>query len=229
MSRASARSSSTASPARDGRTPSARCACTWELRNAVCRRAPTPAAALPSSSIWCRISRRCSSVRAPRSWAEPRRDSRASARVAARPSRPPGPEAVPTCASGDPHRHRPHRHPARLLRRPTRSRQHPPAHHRRDDASLPPPPQGVRLTPPGQPLHRTLGATTDRPTGAGLLPTHVALLRGINVGRGSRFALADLRPVVAELGHGRWPPTCTRATWCSPPPVTACLQRWPSG
>ncbi len=33
------------------------------------------------------------------------------------------------------------------------------------------------------------------------MPTHVALLRGINVGRGNRIAMADLRAVVEGLGH----------------------------
>ncbi len=33
------------------------------------------------------------------------------------------------------------------------------------------------------------------------MPTHIALLRGINVGRAKRIAMADLRAVVAELGH----------------------------
>ena len=33
------------------------------------------------------------------------------------------------------------------------------------------------------------------------MPTHIALLRGINVGRAKRIAMADLRVVVAELGH----------------------------
>jgi uncharacterized protein (DUF1697 family) len=33
------------------------------------------------------------------------------------------------------------------------------------------------------------------------MPTHVALLRGINVGGNSKIAMADLRAVVAELGH----------------------------
>lgn len=33
------------------------------------------------------------------------------------------------------------------------------------------------------------------------MPTHVALLRGINVGRGKRLAMADLRDAVEELGH----------------------------
>ena len=33
------------------------------------------------------------------------------------------------------------------------------------------------------------------------MPTHVALLRGINVGGRSRVAMADLRAVVTELGH----------------------------
>ena len=32
--------------------------------------------------------------------------------------------------------------------------------------------------------------------------THVALLRGINVGRAKRVAMADLRALVAELGYG---------------------------
>jgi uncharacterized protein (DUF1697 family) len=34
------------------------------------------------------------------------------------------------------------------------------------------------------------------------VPTHVALLRGINVGGHNRVAMADLRAVVAALGHG---------------------------
>jgi uncharacterized protein (DUF1697 family) len=33
------------------------------------------------------------------------------------------------------------------------------------------------------------------------MPTHVALLRGINVGRANRIAMADLRSVVTGLGH----------------------------
>ncbi len=33
------------------------------------------------------------------------------------------------------------------------------------------------------------------------MPTHVALLRGINVGGNKKVAMADLRAVVAELGH----------------------------
>ena len=33
------------------------------------------------------------------------------------------------------------------------------------------------------------------------MPTHVALLRGINVGRANRIAMAALRPVVVNLGH----------------------------
>lgn len=33
------------------------------------------------------------------------------------------------------------------------------------------------------------------------VPTHVALLRGINVGRHNRVAMADLRHVVSSLGH----------------------------
>jgi uncharacterized protein (DUF1697 family) len=34
------------------------------------------------------------------------------------------------------------------------------------------------------------------------VPTHVALLRGINVGGHNKVAMADLREVVASLGHG---------------------------
>jgi uncharacterized protein (DUF1697 family) len=34
------------------------------------------------------------------------------------------------------------------------------------------------------------------------MPTHVALLRGINVGGRNKVAMADLRKVVASLGHG---------------------------
>lgn len=33
------------------------------------------------------------------------------------------------------------------------------------------------------------------------MPTHVALLRGINVGGRAKVAMADLRAVVSELGH----------------------------
>src|SRR5215469_6108482 len=33
------------------------------------------------------------------------------------------------------------------------------------------------------------------------MPTHVALLRGINVGGNKKIAMADLRSVVGELGH----------------------------
>lgn len=33
------------------------------------------------------------------------------------------------------------------------------------------------------------------------MPTHLALLRGINVGRGPRIPMADLRAVVTGLGH----------------------------
>lgn len=35
----------------------------------------------------------------------------------------------------------------------------------------------------------------------GLMPTHVALLRGINLGGRNRVAMADLRALVGELGH----------------------------
>ncbi len=35
----------------------------------------------------------------------------------------------------------------------------------------------------------------------GLMPTHVALLRGINLGGKNKVAMADLRAVVGELGH----------------------------
>ncbi|HLX49121.1 MAG TPA: DUF1697 domain-containing protein [Streptosporangiaceae bacterium] len=34
------------------------------------------------------------------------------------------------------------------------------------------------------------------------MPTHIALLRGINLGGNKRIAMADLRDVVASLGHG---------------------------
>ena len=34
------------------------------------------------------------------------------------------------------------------------------------------------------------------------MPTHVALLRGINVGKAKRVAMADLRDIVAGLGYG---------------------------
>src|SRR5260370_30285093 len=34
-----------------------------------------------------------------------------------------------------------------------------------------------------------------------LMPTHVALLRGINVGGGGKLAMADLRQLVTSLGH----------------------------
>ena len=34
------------------------------------------------------------------------------------------------------------------------------------------------------------------------MPSHVALLRGINVGGRNKVAMADLRQVVASLGHG---------------------------
>src|SRR5919108_5080455 len=34
------------------------------------------------------------------------------------------------------------------------------------------------------------------------MPTHVALLRGINVGGRNKVAMADLRAVVESLGHG---------------------------
>ena len=33
------------------------------------------------------------------------------------------------------------------------------------------------------------------------MPTHVALLRGINLGGRNRVAMADLRALVTELGH----------------------------
>jgi uncharacterized protein (DUF1697 family) len=33
------------------------------------------------------------------------------------------------------------------------------------------------------------------------MPVHVALIRGINVGRRNRLAMADLRRVLADLGH----------------------------
>lgn len=41
---------------------------------------------------------------------------------------------------------------------------------------------------------------------------HIALLRGINVGRAKRVAMADLRQLVADLGCGcrRWRTTCQR-------------------
>ena len=35
-----------------------------------------------------------------------------------------------------------------------------------------------------------------------MAPTHVALLRGVNVGRAKRLAMADLRALVEELGYG---------------------------
>jgi uncharacterized protein (DUF1697 family) len=35
------------------------------------------------------------------------------------------------------------------------------------------------------------------------MPTYVALLRGINVGRNNRIAMADLREVLGSLGHER--------------------------
>jgi uncharacterized protein (DUF1697 family) len=35
------------------------------------------------------------------------------------------------------------------------------------------------------------------------MPTHIALIRGINVGRGNRVAMADLRAVAESLGYGR--------------------------
>lgn len=45
-----------------------------------------------------------------------------------------------------------------------------------------------------------MGSTrTGRTDAAG---THVALLRGINVGRAKRVAMADLRALVADLGYG---------------------------
>jgi uncharacterized protein (DUF1697 family) len=34
------------------------------------------------------------------------------------------------------------------------------------------------------------------------MPSHVALLRGINVGGRNKVAMADLRKVVESLGHG---------------------------
>jgi uncharacterized protein (DUF1697 family) len=34
------------------------------------------------------------------------------------------------------------------------------------------------------------------------MPNHIALLRGINVGGRNKIAMADLRSVMAELGHG---------------------------
>jgi uncharacterized protein (DUF1697 family) len=34
------------------------------------------------------------------------------------------------------------------------------------------------------------------------VPTHIALLRGINLGSNKRIAMADLREAVASLGHG---------------------------
>jgi uncharacterized protein (DUF1697 family) len=42
-------------------------------------------------------------------------------------------------------------------------------------------------------------AKTKKEAAAG---THVALLRGINVGRAKRIAMADLRDLVADLGYG---------------------------
>src|SRR5262245_48215135 len=35
----------------------------------------------------------------------------------------------------------------------------------------------------------------------GLMPTHIALLRGVNVGGGGKLAMADLRQVMSALGH----------------------------
>jgi len=35
------------------------------------------------------------------------------------------------------------------------------------------------------------------------MTTHIALLRGINVGKAKRIAMADLRALVAGLGHGK--------------------------
>ncbi len=35
-----------------------------------------------------------------------------------------------------------------------------------------------------------------------MAPTHVALLRGINVGKAKRIAMADLRDIIEELGYG---------------------------
>jgi len=42
---------------------------------------------------------------------------------------------------------------------------------------------------------------TQRAVQNGVMATHVALLRGINLGGKNRVAMADLRAVVGELGH----------------------------
>jgi len=38
--------------------------------------------------------------------------------------------------------------------------------------------------------------------GAGVVTTHIALIRGINVGRNKRVAMADLRALLTDLGYG---------------------------
>ena len=51
---------------------------------------------------------------------------------------------------------------------------------------------------PGVPAHRSgvLHSLGDR------LPTYIALLRGINVGKAKRVAMADLRATIESLGYG---------------------------
>jgi uncharacterized protein (DUF1697 family) len=44
--------------------------------------------------------------------------------------------------------------------------------------------------------------SAKKPVGGGRPARHVALLRGINVGKAKRIAMADLRRVVGELGYG---------------------------
>src|SRR5215469_4359998 len=56
-------------------------------------------------------------------------------------------------------------------------------------ASLPTPLAAPNLPATGRSLHN------------GLMPTHIALLRGINLGGHNKVAMADLRAVVAGLGH----------------------------
>ena len=48
------------------------------------------------------------------------------------------------------------------------------------------------------------------------MPTHIALLRGINVGGRNRVAMADLRELCLAWATLRWRPTFRAATWSSP-------------
>jgi uncharacterized protein (DUF1697 family) len=57
------------------------------------------------------------------------------------------------------------------------------------------------MTPPARTLPRGGWLAAGRVRQDAGVPTHVALLRGINVGGSNKVAMADLRDVVASLGH----------------------------